>query len=496
MPDWDEAHHLSMGFNYYIDIQSKNWEELKKLYFDSKQIYPPLYHLLIALSFGIFGPSVSSGRLINIPFILILMLSIYGIGKVLGNKKAGLMAAILTPILPAFLTLQERPILDYANVSILMLSFYLLFKTDYFRIRKYSILFGLSILLNILIKWPFAVPGIPFAIYAIVGFIKFKSDRVDIFINTGAAFLIFLLGSNWYVANFKHIANILDFYWNPNGFAQIIYANPKGFTASNLLAYAFYAPTQAAGLGLIPLVFFYLTLFLFRKNKQSIYLILSIVITYIFLTYLNDKSELYIIYTYPSILLLICVGLAQITKRWLRYGGIAILTASIFVNFVLSQNNYRSYLTVNINNPLTYIPLFPNYNSNFRYGNWPTKIIVEKYLARERCDKGILVFPDLRLFNVSNLVFYLMLNSSANYAVPANAFYNPANDVSFSIPDLIKHRCIISKTGDPGVFANKEVLLQVNSYLNSRTDYIKNVIPISDGSDMFIYIKINDFKNQ
>lgn len=61
---------------------------------------PPLYQLLAVPSVLVFGRSADSILLVNIFFLIVLLLSTYGIGKLAGNGKVGLLAVLLVATYP------------------------------------------------------------------------------------------------------------------------------------------------------------------------------------------------------------------------------------------------------------------------------------------------------------------------------------------------------------------------------------------------------------
>jgi 4-amino-4-deoxy-L-arabinose transferase-like glycosyltransferase len=415
------------------------------------------------------------------------MLSVYGIGERLGNKKAGLLAALLTPILPIFLTVQEKAAIDYPSVSVFIASFYLLFKTENFTNRKYSILFGLSIFAGLLIKWPFVIPAIPFVFYAIRSLYSSRHNRRPVATNISLALLVLLPAISWYLFNHNSLVTKLSFFWNPNGFAQILWSNPHGLNFQNLLLYSFKSPLEPAGVGIIVLVSFYVSLFKVHKKYNERLLLLSIAITYIVLTFLDDKSSLYMIYTYPLAMILILVTLYKI-KGLRRDVLIVILSISILTNFTLTQLNYTQVFLADLLKDSIYI--LPNYDTKYIYGVWQTQNIVNFAYERGGCSENMLVFPDRRFLNPSTVNFYIVSKGINSFAMPAYAYYNPASDGYFDTSRLSSYQCIISTTGDPGTFANKEVLDQVNNYLLSHREYKLKTYSEPDGETILLFIKI------
>ena len=142
-PGWDQSVHSILSLAYFrgYDIQT------------TSNFYPPGFHLTISPLYALFGESYDVGCFINIIFLGILLLSIYGIGRFLFNRETGLISAIIISFIPILIGLQRDFLLDFALISIISLTICLLLKTDNFNNIKYSLLFGISFGFAFLIKW-------------------------------------------------------------------------------------------------------------------------------------------------------------------------------------------------------------------------------------------------------------------------------------------------------------------------------------------------------
>jgi len=417
------------------------------------------------------------------------MFSVYGIGINLGNRKTAILASILTPILPIFLTVQERAAIDYMSASVFLASFYLLFKTEYFTNRKYSIYFGLSVFIGLFTKWPFVIPSIPFIFYAVYSLFLPHRKKRAIVANIFISLTISLLGLSWYFFNFNDLISKLSFFWDPNGFAQIIWNNPKGLTIENVLLYAYLRPIQSSGIGIFILIFFYISIFISKKTNIERYLLSSIIIIYIVLTYLNDKSPFYLIYAYPLIMLLTINALFNTKHKIFGKVALFVLTSFIVVNFLLTQLNFIGYKQISIHIKSFDIHILPNYNTKFEYGTWPTKEIGEYIYYQSQCSNNVLVFIDRRFINTSTLNFYLISNKFDHVVLPAYAFYNPVKDKIFDLNILQEYECVVSTSGYPGDFANADVLGYINEYLAHSPDYNIKKFTAPDNSEILVFVK-------
>ena len=102
--------------------------------------------------YGLFGVNQASAMMVNNIFLLVLLASVYGLGKHFGSKKAGLVAAVICSFLPPLYASSRTFVPIFALTSMVTLDIFLLVKTDAFRSRGYSILLGIAIGLSFITK--------------------------------------------------------------------------------------------------------------------------------------------------------------------------------------------------------------------------------------------------------------------------------------------------------------------------------------------------------
>lgn len=115
--------------------------------------YPPLFHFSALPWQRLLGVSEDVAAMTNVIYMAILLLSVYGIGARMFGKHVGLLASCLVSLFPMSFSMARYFYLDYALTAAVALSVYLLLLTNSFESRKYSLLFGLSLGLGMLIKW-------------------------------------------------------------------------------------------------------------------------------------------------------------------------------------------------------------------------------------------------------------------------------------------------------------------------------------------------------
>jgi 4-amino-4-deoxy-L-arabinose transferase-like glycosyltransferase len=168
-PSQDEAWHLSNTISYKNKIFNLDYpsnEALSGAYPIFKfaySIYPhpnPFYFI------GALLPNeYNSILIIQLLFITILILSVYGIGKNLFGVNTGLLSAFLISTCPIALQLTHKYYLDLPLTSFVALSIFLLIKTQLFQNNKYNLLFILSLILGTLTKQTFPLFVFPAITY-------------------------------------------------------------------------------------------------------------------------------------------------------------------------------------------------------------------------------------------------------------------------------------------------------------------------------------------
>lgn len=474
VPGWDPSHHMLMGLNYHQSFSNGDVGTLIHLFFDSEQIYPPLYHMLIALCFELFGITSKSGVYANIPFIFTLIFATYNLGSLI-SKKIGLISAFLTPLLPIFLSLSESVLLDYSSISLFVLAYYLLFKTDYFTNRKYVLLFSLVVSLNFLIKWSFLAPALPFIYYYLISLLRLP-NKTNVLKNGLIVLMFSLPGIVWTVSNLQHLVETLNHYSDETNYPQILWNTPSGLELNNIMLYAYTYPVSGMGIGITALIY---TLFaLFKTNKKMIekYLIFSIVELYFVLTSMSDKAEKYFAYIYPLAIILSVSWLQSIKNKYYKKLLQLILYGSVLANVVAihipSLNNINLDLVLDIYGQKYPIILLPKYYSNFEDDGWPTEKMIEENLPNSPNKNSLLVLVDHKRVNASTLTFLTRVHKKNIEVIASYNINDPTSDIVGNESDLLKFDYVVTKSGGMGVFANTFTINSYNKILANSPKFV------------------------
>lgn len=199
--------HFYRSIQYYDKLVMKSDISLVHIRF------PPLVYLVTTCFYVVNGVSIETARMSILLFSVIFLLAMFGIGYELGGNFGGLSVMVLAGSSPHIQLFSRSYFLDFPQTALTALAFYFLLRTDFFKNRKFSILFGLITALAMLTKWSTAffliVPVLWFLIPNV--FHSFKSFR---------AFLIYLIpasialtGTVWYLKQIESTDLLLYQQW-------------------------------------------------------------------------------------------------------------------------------------------------------------------------------------------------------------------------------------------------------------------------------------------
>src|SRR3989338_5613406 len=200
---WDEGVHLWMDLRFakaFINPAHDIFYDL--LHADIAQ-WPPLLYFISGIFNLIFGTSYIVSVMTNMLFFLMLIVSLYLIGKRIHSALVGILAVIILSLYPVVYGYSRLFLLDFALMAIVTFSIYCLIETDSFKNFNWSIAFGISAGFGMLIKWSyvfFVLPSVLFVIIASLGIKKegFLSRIKNLCI---AGITALFIASLWYFMN-------------------------------------------------------------------------------------------------------------------------------------------------------------------------------------------------------------------------------------------------------------------------------------------------------
>jgi hypothetical protein len=311
----DESEYLKRGLEVYSIIFNNNAEpekvnvlgDLIKLQ-DRAMDRPPFLFILQAFTWHFLRMFNISNEnavilIVNTLFLFIMSLSCYGIGLFLHNSRAGFLSAILVAFTPIMFEAQRRLMADLPLAAMLCLSVYILFRTDKFRSRLFSLCLGTVLAFSQLTRETFIF-------YIIVPFLYFiytsfqQGPRRKVFCN-----IIMCLGLGIIIAG-PVFLNPASFY----AYKKYLLFSQMPQLYSNIFYYFLNAP---AIMGYI-LLFFTLPLFLssvINIRRMDKILLLWFLVPFIVLSVSPNQFIRFIMPIVPAYCLIVALELFRMKSE-------------------------------------------------------------------------------------------------------------------------------------------------------------------------------------
>ena len=165
-PAYDFARHLYIAFLYW---QAFDWGSQSLDLLSVEPYYPPLYHLSLIPFAVVFGFSAFSAVLANSVYLGVIILSTYGIGSLIHDRRTGLMAAFLVSCYPFLSYVSRTPMIDTMLTAAVVLAYYLFLKSKNFEDRFFSLMFAVVFAGGMMVKWTFLFFILPAVFLGLVG---------------------------------------------------------------------------------------------------------------------------------------------------------------------------------------------------------------------------------------------------------------------------------------------------------------------------------------
>ena len=318
-PHWDMARHLWTSLEYKGYADRQQWLGFLTNYY----YYPPLLYWLTQPLYAVLGTDVQVAILTNCVFLIVLVLSMYGIGVELRDRRAGRMAAIFALSLPIIVSQFKEYQLDAPLTAMVALALLLLIRTREFSMGRASLAFGIAAGLGLLTKWTFVI-----VMAAPVGFavlIALREHRFRPIL--GALAVTLLIAGPWYASNFHLLRIDLLAMGTDQGMRE---GDPAVWSVASFTWYLARLVQDHLYLG--PTLLFVAGLL--RWDRRNLYPLLLAAGTMVGFTLLWNKDARYIL---PAI-----VGVAIIATSWLprrRWIEPALVACAVVVFEAISFGN-------------------------------------------------------------------------------------------------------------------------------------------------------------
>lgn len=407
---WDGGDYFYKSLRYYDVFRNIGSDFIAKFY-DISTYRPPLLMLTSLPFYLLLGRSVDVAIMTNILYLIILVLSVYGIGRRIHGNEAGFLSAVIVMLFPIVFGLSRSYWQDFPVTAMVSLSVYLLIRTDYFRDRKYSLIFGISLGLGMLTKWIHFVfltgPFLYILLLSLKQDMKNPAKNAAYAILAGAAVAAF-----WYIPNGAHVAtNLFGLSVGATGEEATTFQKlgesfgPTGIF--NIKSFTYYAGKlvndQISFFFSVVFAIFAVILLKRHRDRNLWMLILWIIVSIVAFTLIKNKTSRNTVAMLPAIALIISLGIMNIKSSTARKAAAAFIL--LFGFFQYTVNSYARLPVpekLALKTSLGDVVFFEQYNKNpshaiFRAnkGDWKADEILDTINADRgnKKDVSIVLLP-------------------------------------------------------------------------------------------------------
>ena len=337
----DDYYHLIISTKIYhiifSDGQDYNFIGLSAFY------QRPLMPFITATFFyPIFGVSANVGIMTNVLFLAVLIFITFAIGRKIYNKGTGMVAAFLVSMYPIVFGISRYYTYYIGLAAIFGISIYFLLLSNKFRNQKYSLLFGLSSGIGVLMSIFFVVLAIGPVLYVIFSSIKNskKKERIKIYPNIFISFLIcFLIAGIW------NLYCMFEYDYL-NRFSKTIFFQEQSiyhYLQLVKVSFIYYLEVLINYQLFLPFfILFCIGLFFFLKSKdKNIILLYWMLIPYLILSIKFLKQPKYTIPLLPVIAIISSFWIFKIkNKKFKKYIILLILFIGFVQFFIVSYSTF------------------------------------------------------------------------------------------------------------------------------------------------------------
>lgn len=221
---WDEQYHMLVAKNltdnptmpYLISNHVFESDSLSWTHGNVWMHKPPLFTYLMAGSMKLFGPTVLAGRLPSVVFSALMVFIVFGIGRELGSKQLGVIAAVLWAAFAYnFRLLRGQMPTDQNDLQFIFwiaLSLFLFFRYQNHKTLKNAVVLGVVVAMAVLTKW--LVGMLVFLPWGVVWLKETLSQRklpTETKHFFAALFTVFMLVFPWHLYMYLSFPDIYNF---------------------------------------------------------------------------------------------------------------------------------------------------------------------------------------------------------------------------------------------------------------------------------------------
>lgn len=300
----------------------------------STQGRPPLYGLLSVPFVLLFGRSVDSMLLVNVGFMVLLLISVYGLGLTVKDRRVGLLAAFLCATYPTIVNLSHISRPNFAETACVALSLWLLFALVRSRSKPIAWLFGLSLGFGVLIRHFFvfhlALPSLVLGFYLLLfqttprwptGLRQLPAwllDKLrDPFVRYGllpGLLIAAAMTASWYLSEMG------EPFWQLTTAVQKLPPVIRGFGSIADYSFWWYAQTATGAMSNVFVVLFIIGLVMALLNRRllSLTLVFVVIASYTILSLQKGLGWHRFASVLPVVAVITALWIVELQCNWLR----------------------------------------------------------------------------------------------------------------------------------------------------------------------------------
>ena len=501
-PPWDAAFYIYMALNDYDSLIHGGIVPFIQTFLHQAPNLAPLFPATAIPFFIFFGPGIQVAYLSNFFYLFILFLSAYFIADHLAGHRAGWLSVFIAATFPAIITFSRDFLFEFPLAALTALSYLFFLKSDSFRGRGNSILFGFFCGLSVLTKtmgFVFFVMPVLYAIYVFVKTTGTKMVKKNIAYSLLTALLV---ASIFYVPNFKDIFGYLFYYGVGEGSKNYNLGISGMLSLRYWTVYAEHIAGRGISLGYLLILASSILFYLFtgekKLSKDYLLVWLWLICGYILLSLPKIRGgERFALPILLPIAIIISVHVMKLSLRPLKYILVTLVILIGIVNYAYqTMSEHCQYKQLHYKELPVLVPTYVTCNMQEELQIPPCKewdlMPMLRYMDNSRNKESntvdVLVAVDHHFLNSDNLFLYAKVNKLKGNLVSDFQFKNiariPAN--AEAIKQLINQsQFIITKTG----FQGPEYTNTNNYLVKDLFKYEKPLkgFDMSDGSRVYIY---------
>jgi hypothetical protein len=385
-PEWDHANHLERVVHCADDIARGDVRAI----IERSSFYPPVVPCSAALVYRLAPSDAAAAQSVILVFLGLGMAAVYLLGRRLAGGAEGVVAAAVFGCAPFVVFSALRFQLDLPLAAMVALALVVILNTEGFTKLGWSLVAGLVFALGMLTKPPFAA-------YVLVPVLLVAASSRHRRRGAGYAALALLIGATlslpWYGPRlFGLVPQIVN-----RSFKQAAESgHPDPFTATALLLYPTWLPTQ---LGILAVVLLLVGLVVVVMKRQW-FALAALLAPFLLFELLQNKNLRYTLPLLPIAAVVAGMAFGLLPGRARRVGGFVVAVACATQVSATALGVPRSFTLPGLGAPFVL-------ESPPRTADWHHREIMALISKDSRAAPvTVSVVPNNNFFSVSNFRYY------------------------------------------------------------------------------------------